>query len=517
VVLKALYKMSQLINRREFLKLAGAYSLGAFAPKFLMKPGENTGESGQKNILIIVFDALSAYHMSLHGYKRDTMPNLSRLADRAIVYHNNYSGSNFTTPGTASLLTGTLPWTHRATEHNDIVNDAFIEKNIFSEFNHYHRMVYSHNILANTLLKQLLTNVDSYIEREELFIDSDDMINRLFTNDQDISNVGWIRSIKQKDDGYSYSLFFSNIYQYLKKRKIRDIGGDFPRGLPFVNEDNYYVLEDAIDYLGTRLTNSPQPFLAYFHFLPPHYPYKTRKEFFERFQGDSYQHLIKPKHIFSHKNSREDLNKWHDWYDEFILYADAEFARLYQYLEQTGILENTWVILTSDHGDLFERGGVGHITPMMFEPVIKVPLLVFEPGRKSRLDIYDKTSGIDLLPTLLQVTGMEIPEWIEGEVLPPFAEKLSNRERDIFSLRAVGSDKDQPIEKATVTLTRGDYKLIYYFTYPELKQSGDLVELFHIRHDPNELTSLHLSHQDISDEMLSVIKEKLSEANQPYS
>ena len=256
------------INRREFLRLAGAYSLGAIAPQFLVKPGVNTGDADQKNILIIVLDALSASHMPLYGYSRDTMPNLSALAERAIVYHNNYAGSNFTTPGTASLLTGTLPWSHRATAHNDIVDDEYIQQNIFPEFNHYHRMVYSHNTLANTLLKQLLTNIDDFTEREKLFIDNDDMIQRIFRNDQDISNVGWIRSIKQKVDGYSYSLFFSNIYRGLKKMKIRDIAGMFPRGLPFVNEDNYYILEDAIDHLKIKGSKFPPTLPRIFSLSP---------------------------------------------------------------------------------------------------------------------------------------------------------------------------------------------------------------------------------------------------------
>ena len=208
--------------------------------------------------------------------------------------------------------------------------------------------------------------------------------------------------------------------------------------------------------------------------------------------------------------------EWRSWYDEFILYADAEFARLYQYLDQTGILENTWIILTSDHGELFERGVVGHITPMMFEPVLKVPLLIFEPGRKSRLDVYDMTSGIDLLPTLLQVTGMSIPNWVEGEVLPPYAEEVPNLERDIYSIKVVGDIKDQPIEKGTIALVRGDYKLIYYFGYQELDQSGDLVELYHIQNDPDEFNNLYPARREIANDLLSAVKSKLAEVNRPF-
>ncbi|MDH5646998.1 MAG: sulfatase-like hydrolase/transferase, partial [Candidatus Heimdallarchaeota archaeon] len=91
----------------------------------------------KQNILIIVFDTLSAENISLYGYARETMPNLSRIADRATVYHQHYAGGPFTTPGTASLLTGTYPWTHRAFGIQGKVIDKFIDKNIFSLFSDY--------------------------------------------------------------------------------------------------------------------------------------------------------------------------------------------------------------------------------------------------------------------------------------------------------------------------------------------------------------------------------------------
>ncbi len=65
-------------------------------------------------MVVIVFDAFSAYNISLYGYQRETTPNIARWAERAVVYHNHNAGGNFTIPGTASLLTGTYPWTHRA-------------------------------------------------------------------------------------------------------------------------------------------------------------------------------------------------------------------------------------------------------------------------------------------------------------------------------------------------------------------------------------------------------------------
>ena len=119
-------------NRRDFLKLAGMLPLGLIAPKLSKSFGL---QSDKKNVVIVVFDAFSAYNMSLYGYSRDTTPNIARLAERAVVYHNHYASSNYTTSGTASLLTGTHPWTHRALQPNGTVIEDFVDHNIFSVFN----------------------------------------------------------------------------------------------------------------------------------------------------------------------------------------------------------------------------------------------------------------------------------------------------------------------------------------------------------------------------------------------
>ncbi len=166
-----------MINRNEFLKLAGASFLGLLLPPSKSAPmtGLNAETQGanppkrdqeinpQPNVLIIVLDALSALHLQEHGYPRDTMPNLSKFLDNAVVFHQHYTAGNFTSPGTGSLLTGTLPWTHRAINHNGRVLDQFINRNIFSAFSDYYRISYTHNSLVNSLFRQFSPGIDQYI------------------------------------------------------------------------------------------------------------------------------------------------------------------------------------------------------------------------------------------------------------------------------------------------------------------------------------------------------------------
>ena len=94
------------LTRREFLlSLATVPLLGLRLPQLqLMTPGSGLARQGDPslpNFIIMVFDTFSARHLPLSGYPRDTTPNISRLAERATVFHNHYAGGNYTTPGTA--------------------------------------------------------------------------------------------------------------------------------------------------------------------------------------------------------------------------------------------------------------------------------------------------------------------------------------------------------------------------------------------------------------------------------
>ena len=508
-------KMNRSLDRREFLKLAGLLSLSYAIPQFGVAPGASQPTPGGQNVLLVVFDALSAYHTSLYGYHRQTMPNLDQLAERAIVYHNHFAGGNFTTPGTASLLTGTLPWTHRAINHNGTVDKAFVKNNIFQAFQNHYRIAYSHNPLVNTLLDQFTGDLDEFIPRERLFLARDGFIQTLFKSDEDIATLSWARTIKRREEGYAYSLFLTHLYEQYREGKVANFKPFFPRGLPNTGGDNYFLLEQAIDQLGGQLGAFPQPFFGYFHFLPPHYPYKTHRDFYGKFERDGWKPVEKPADLFSQEKSTKTLMKWRIWYDEYLLYVDREFRRLFDYLEASGLLENTWVVFTSDHGEMFERGIIGHSTHVLYEPVVRVPLLIFEPGRAQGMEIRVPTSSVDVLPTLAHVTGHSVPDWSEGLILPPFDSSTPDPRRGIYVVRAHNNEARLPLTQASVTLTRGGYKLHYYFGYQPYGIE-DFTRLYDIEADPEELIDLSGTYKDITAELLAEARSRMNAADRPY-
>jgi arylsulfatase A-like enzyme len=509
--------MKSAVSRRDFLKLAGLVPASLALPQLLRiyNPSQAPAAGG-KNVMVIVFDAFSAYHLPIYGYPRRTTPNIERLAARAIVYHNHYAGGNFTTPGTASLLTGTLPWTHRAFQLNGTVTPSMAEKNIFKAFQRYHRVVYSHNPLVNTLFKQFSQNLDDYVPQDRLFLTADTLVHTALGHDEDIADVAWTRAFKNEADGFSYSLFLSNLYTQYVRNRIARFAQQFPRGLPSIRGDNYFLLEDAIDWLQGEVRRLPQPYFGYFHFMPPHAPTSTQKDFYGAFSKDGFEPPLKPQDVFSAKLLPPELLRQRTAYDEFVLYLDREFGRLFDYLETSGVLENTWVILTADHGELFERGVRGHISPLLYQPVVRIPLLVFEPGRTTRLDITSLTSAVDVLPTLLHVTGEQAVNWVEGAILPPFAPAEPDPHRVVYSLHAKRNKPREALTVATAMMAVDRLKLMYFFGYEELGEGVERVELYDVLADPQELHNLSREQAQITAKLLAALKAKLAEVNAPY-
>ncbi|HAV75720.1 MAG TPA: hypothetical protein DCX53_00035, partial [Anaerolineae bacterium] len=150
-----------------------------------------------------------------------------------------------------------------------------------------------------------------------------------------------------------------------------------------------------------------------------------------------------------------------------------------------------------------------------YQPVIRIPLMIFEPGRSTRMDIHENTSAIDILPTLIHITGQQPAEWTEGRVLPPFSANDAAPNRGIYVMRANDNLQYAPITQASTMLVRDNYKLLYYFGYRNIEQEG-LVKLFDIRSDPEEMNDLLTAKRSTAMELLQELKNKISEVNIPY-
>lgn len=522
--------MSRQIKRRDFLKSLSLISLLPFLnkePTFTGKINDLSQRQDAPNILILVFDTLSAKHMSLYGYQRETTPHLARFAEKATVYHAHHAGGNFTTPGTASLLTGSYPWSHRAFSLDGTVTEAYRQRNLFKAFagGIYNRMAYTHNLMAHLLLDQFGEEIDLLVDPREFSLFDSQLLARAFPNDIRIAYLtddylhNNLKEYRARGSLFLYML--DRIRIRAQEENFRQEYADlFPKGTQEHTRVNmFFILEHAINGIKELISNSRRPFLGYFHLYPPHEPYRPRREFAELFD-DGWLPMVKSPRFFSDEVPDEALTFLRREYDQHLAYADAEFGRLYDFMVETGILDNTYVVFTSDHGELFERGIHGHVTPTMYEPLLHVPLIISKPNQQQREDVYASTSCVDLLPTLLYATGRDIPDWVEGQVLPPFANEENSSERIIYSVEAKRNPKQAPLTRATIAMVAGRYKLIHYFGYDDVE---DEYEMYDVIDDPEETKDLYLSKESIRAEVReelmdkqNELKKKLQMVNQPY-
>ena len=160
--------MTQSLTRRDFLRLAGIISLAAVAPS-LSRLANNVLQADERpNVLIFLFDALSARHLSVYGYPRPTSPNLERFAQRANVYHQHHSAANFTTPSTASLFTGTYPFTHRVFALGGLVTPAIRPHNLLTTLQPaFTEAAFVQNMYADLVVYQMLEKLDLHLSPTE--------------------------------------------------------------------------------------------------------------------------------------------------------------------------------------------------------------------------------------------------------------------------------------------------------------------------------------------------------------
>jgi choline-sulfatase len=499
-------------NRRDFLKLTALLTLSSSGlVKAFSSVTAQSGKSSQPNILIIVFDALSAMHLPLYGYARDTAPNFSRFAEKATVFHNHYAGGNFTTPGTASLLTGTFPWSHRATNMRGGVTDNFISKNIFAiPPTGTYTNSFTHNFLALVLLYQFRKNLNNLIMPRKLAVTDLEYSDLFFKRDYNTAHTSEYLTL-QGDKIWNGSLFLSYIYRWMdqtKKDAINTQNKDqYPLGVGG-HDPEYFLLPKAIDLAIEQTKTMPQPYLAYFHFLPPHEPYAPNKEF-SGFFNDSYAPTEKPPSFVTAGFKERVLNTYRRKYDRYVAYTDSEFGRLLSALESAGVLSNTYVFLTSDHGELFERGIYGHSTPVFYESIARVPLIVSKPNTQAHEDVYAHTSAVDVVPTVASIYGQPSPQWSEGRVLPTFSSQAESSDRPVFAVDSKEHSKFGPLEKGSFMVVQGDYKLVRYTDF--LGQD----ELFNVVKDPDELDNLIQKEPDKAAALQELISQKLDQANQP--
>jgi len=120
----------------------------------------------------------------------------------------------------------------------------------------------------------------------------------------------------------------------------------------------------------------------------------------------------------------EDREPMHALYDGELALLDREIERTVKTLERMGLLENTLIIIGADHGEeLLEHGFVGHASTSgeahLYDEIVNIPFLISFPKKIPSTVIRTQVRGIDVMPTVLDLLKIPIPDYLEGRSLMP--------------------------------------------------------------------------------------------------
>jgi len=450
------------------------------------------------NIILIVMDALTAQDMHLFGYERQTTPFITEWAKNAVVFNRAYASSNWTTPATMSLMTGQRVWTHRVWHQAIFHPVRDYQDNLPSVLSKYGYDVYGfvQNRYAHPETLGI-KNAFSLVDNQEIF---------------KIQSSWWFDHISD--------LFASRpvVRRWIfKENRFAKLIDSYEPDLLQTKYPPELVYNRFLDAISKRFqhqdSTQEKSFFAWLHLLPPHQPYLPDKTHIGRFgNGEEFntahkQHEIGSFHRTYDSAKQEKIDIIRKRYDEFILYSDEQFKLFLDRLSEIIDMSNTIVILSSDHGESFTHNFLGHSGPHLFEPLVHIPLIVRLPGERLSGPIDVPVEQIDVAPTILELAGLPIPDWMEGRSLVPFFELNQGISHPVYSMqldknRSIG----EPITKATIAVWEGDYKLIYY-----TKDSKTM--LFNLRSDSKENHDISDENPKIVQRLLNLIRDDLSLAN----
>jgi len=187
------------------------------------------------------------------------------------------------------------------------------------------------------------------------------------------------------------------------------------KGKPRPYVDAETITDDTLDWLSRR----QERFFCWAHYMDVHHPCYPPAEYRERFGvGDIsqtevsewYSRLVRaPGEI-----TRRELASLERLYEASISYTDDQIARIIDQLKERGMYDETLVVLTSDHGELFGEYGLYGKPERMFDELLEVPLIVANgPDHLERAQ-SDLVSLLDVPGIILDALGMEVPRAYEG-------------------------------------------------------------------------------------------------------
>jgi arylsulfatase A-like enzyme len=348
------------------------------------------------NIIILGGDGLSANYLSVYGYAHETTPFLKEMAETSLVAENAFPNASSTTASTTTMMTGREPATVKVYRYPDV-----LEGN--ASFEH----------LPGILKSQGYTTVEIgtpfYVDAQKLnLLDGFDIVNNQSLNQParvalqsmlgNSPSTYFIWTIKERASERLLHIFFIRDMQ----NPLKEVNNPTARMTDTQRVDQILA---AIDQAQTD-----RPVYVFAHLMDTHGP-----------------HFSSSKQVFSTEAATDE--EWDQArYEDSILSFDGSVQRIHQHLAETGQLDNTILVIYTDHG-------FKYVVNQRIPIIIRFPNAAHAGTRKHNIQI------IDVPATLLEYLGIAQPAWMTGT---SFLKTEPPVDRQIISITAGSPSKIKP-------------------------------------------------------------------------
>jgi arylsulfatase A-like enzyme len=446
------------------------------------------GPTERPNILFVVWDTVRSDRLSLYGHGRPTTPHIDRWAKQARVFENCVSAGSNTVPGHASMFTGLLPTEHGATNTSLWLADEL-------------------ETLAE-LLKA--AGYGTYMFSENPHICRETNLAQGF----DVVEHPWSPQYRREAIQITLRKVTPNDRTSQLARKIRSTRGGNPWNIKACGELAQKGLERWLPQ-----QDPDRPFFILVNYMEAHRPLIPSVEYRRRMMSPdqvqaSYnidrRWITLWSYVFGlYDYSPRDLELTRATYDAALLELDDLFHKLLESLRPGGYLDNTVVVLASDHG---EHLGEHHLLDHQFsvyEPVLRIPLVIHYPPRVAAGRDARPVSNMDLYPTLLELAGIDPPVKSKAvSLLRPLEERVLMGE---YPAVMTGAHKAVLERFPTFDPTPWNRTLRAYYDppYKFIEASDRRHALYDLERDPGEQRNLFEARPRIVERLAGDLREYL--------
>jgi arylsulfatase A-like enzyme len=471
------------------------------------------------NIIIITTDQQRTDTLSCYGADYTSTPNIDRLAAEGVQCNRAYTVNPVCTPARLSILTGQYLSRHGAWNVGmTCPEDSPMLSGQLTDAGYRTHLIGKAHFQGYTPGREAAEKSVEVLIQDEFPTDWHGPYYGFQTVELCMGHTSWGHFghygqwVKSKVSEEEYK----KLNQTDSVCETRFAGQGLDWDWPMELHNSAWVADRTIDFIEKR--DKEQPFMLSIGFQDPHHPHCVPKEFTDKVNPDRVplpkrregEYDDKPRY-FALANqgklesndvrgvfrgefpvagqgggtdynliSERDARLSRAYYHSMVKIIDQQMGRIMQCLEEQGISDNTIIVFTTDHGELLGDHGIWMKGPFHYEELVKIPFIVRWPKGIPGGQVLDSLiNQVDIVPTILEAIGMEVPGHVDGVSALPMLQKKADEIRD-YTIVECTDDPDTLRLKTVVTKYR---KLTYY-------HGNDFGELYDLEKDPDEFTNL---------------------------